>query len=140
MVASGFSTTTMNAVLNNLFGQTASPTTATHYIRLCATVDKAGSVTGEPSGGSYAAVTVDNNHTTWTTASTETLQNDIAFTFPAATGDWGTVSMFFIANHGTNTGSAVLAYGTLTVAKAISSGDTASFAIGDLDVTMVVTT
>jgi hypothetical protein len=30
----------------------------------------------------------------------------------------------------------MLAYGTLTVAKTIGTGDTAKFAVGDLDVTL----
>ena len=42
--------------------------------------------------------------------------------------------------HLTNTGAAVIAYGALGTSKAITTGDTASFAAGDLDITLTATT
>lgn len=84
----------------------------------------------EVSGGSYARVTCN----TWDAASGGASDNTAAITFAEATADWGTVVGFAICDHDT-TGN-MLAWGTLTTPKAIGTGDTASFAAGDLDLTL----
>lgn len=143
MVASGFTTAEMNTVLGLLFGASGSPFTApaTLYVGLATgSIAADGTVTGEPSGNNYARVTVTNTDTNWNTAVNGTVTNKLAFTFPQASGSWGTVANFFIATHLTDTGSAVIAYGALGTSKAITTGDTASFAIGDLDITLTATT
>jgi len=88
-------------------------------------------------GGSYARVTVDNDKTTWSAASGGALSNAIVFTFPQATGDWGTITHFAIWDHATATAAVnLIAHGALSTIKAIDNGDTARFAIGELDVTL----
>jgi hypothetical protein len=142
MVASGFCTTWMNTLLGLIFGAVGSPYSApgTLYFGLCTNVDGAGSITGEPASGSYARKSITNDTNLWNSAANGALDNKAAITFVTATGSWGTLTMFFIANHLTNTGSAIIAYGTLDVSKAITSGDTPSFAAGDLDILLTPTT
>lgn len=84
----------------------------------------------EVSGGSYARVTCN----TWDAASGGATANTGAITFAEATADWGTVTHFAILDHA-STGN-LLAWGALTTPKAVGTGDTASFAAGDLDVTL----
>jgi hypothetical protein len=132
----------MNTILGLLFGVVGSPYTApeTLYFGLATGAIAAnGTVTGEPASGSYARKSVTNDTALWNTAANGALDNKIAITFVTATASWGTILNFFIANHLTNTGAAIIAYGTLTVSKAITTGDTASFAIGDLDISLTAT-
>ena len=87
----------------------------------------------EVTGGSYARVAVTNNATNWPAAAAGLKSNGTAITFPAATAGWGTCVAFAILDD--PTAGNFLYWGDLTVSKAVNSGDTASFAIGDLDVT-----
>lgn len=95
-----------------------------------------GSTAGEVSGGAYARVSRTNNSTNWPAASgtTATKSNGTAITFPQATASWGTVTYFCIID--APTAGNILGWGALTQSKAIGAGDTAAFAIGDLDVTL----
>lgn len=61
-------------------------------------------------------------------------ENSQTVTFAQATGDMGTVTHFAICNKTTNGNH--MAWGALSASRVISSGDTASFATGDLDVTL----
>lgn len=142
MVASGFTTLWMNTILGLIFGAAGSPYTAPSnlYIGLATAVAADGTVTGEPSGNNYARVTVGNSSTNWNTAANGAVDNKTAITFPQASGSWGTLDTFFIANHLTNGGSAVIAYGTLSEEKTIGTNDTPSFAIGALDISLTATT
>lgn len=92
-----------------------------------------GSTAGECSGGSYARVAVTNNGTNWPAASGGAKSNGAAITFPQATGSWGTATYFAILD--ADTAGNILYWGQLGTSKAITSGDTPSFAIGDLDIT-----
>ena len=70
----------------------------------------------------------------WNTASGGATSNAQALAFPQATGSWGTVDYFALydaASGGNRTGS-----GLLSQSKTIGSGDTASFAVGELDVSL----
>lgn len=122
-------------ILDYVFGATAYSSPANLYIGLStSTIAEAGTGITEPVGGSYARVTVANNKTTWTTATgtpTE-VSNAIIIAFVQATANWGIITDFFIAD--AITGGNILGYGSLTVTKTISTGDTASFAIGDFDI------
>jgi len=142
MVASGFCTAWMNIILGLLFGAVGSPYSApgTLYFGLATAVDGAGTVTGEPSGNNYARKDITNDTALWNTPSSGLVDNKVAITFNTASGAWGTLDTFFIANHATNTGAAIIAYGTLAVEKTISDGDTPSFGAGDLDIQLNPTT
>lgn len=141
MVASGFCTTWMNTILGLLFGAVGSPYTApaTLYFGLCTGVAADGTVTGEPSGGSYARKSITNDTSLWNTAANGALDNKIAITFVAATGAWGTLDTFFISDSATLGSTHTIAYGTLDVEKTITDGDTPSFAIGALDISLTAT-
>jgi hypothetical protein len=62
------------------------------------------------------------------------VSNNAVITFPAASGGaWGTIVGFAILT--ALTGGSILMWGTLTVNKTVSDGDTASFAVGQLTLT-----
>ena len=79
-------------------------------------------------------VEVANSTANWGVASGGAITNTAAISFTEATGDWGTVTYFFIAT--SSTGTTILGYGDLGTAKAVTTGDTVSFAVGDLDITV----
>lgn len=121
-----------NAVLNHLFDGSAY-TAPTIHIGL-STADPLDNATGlaEPSGGSYARIATAT--TDWDTSSAGATANTNELSFPEATASWGTCTHFALFDAGT--AGNMLAHGSLSVAKTIGSGDTAKFAIGDLDVTL----
>ena len=136
-MAGSFSNDLEDKVLDHILGGGDYSRLATVYIGLwTATLDdtSTGSTAGECTGGSYARVSITNNATNWPAASSGAKANGAAITFPQATGSWGTATDFAILSAAT--AGDILGYGDLTVSKAISSGDTASFAIGELDVTL----
>lgn len=124
-----------NELLDHVFGNAAYTAPATLYVALSTTTptDDGGNFT-EPSGNGYDRVDVTNNATNFPAASGGAKANGTAITFAQASGSWGTVTHFGI--YDANTAGNLLGWGALTVSKAISSGDTASFAIGDLDITL----
>ena len=131
------------AILDYLLGATAlavPPTTATPVYVALSTAAYSDAATGaamtEVSGNAYARVAVANNTTNWpasTGTSPAQKQNGTAITFPAATGSWGTVTSFYIVDAAAN--GNVLYGGDLSVAKAIASGDTATFAANSITIT-----
>lgn len=124
-----------NELLDHVFGGGDYTRPATVYIALSTTTitDAGGNMT-EPSGGAYARAAVTNNATNWPAASGGAKSNGTAITFATATASWGTVIDFAIMD--ASTSGNMLGYGTLTASKTIDNGDTASFAIGYLDITL----
>lgn len=100
-------------------------------------------VAQEPAIGanSYARVAVTNNTTNWPAATVQAVspgwlkQNGAAVGFPTASGSWGTVAGFLISD-AASAGN-LIAFGALSVAQAIGSGNTPSFAINALSITLV---
>lgn len=89
----------------------------------------------EPSGGSYARVSVTNNTTNWPgpTSGNATVSNNSAVTFPAPTANWGVIFGFVITD--ASTGGNALIYSALTTPKTVNSGDAApSFSASALTV------
>lgn len=131
-----FTNYTEDLTLDYLFGTTAK--WATLFVGLSTkNIDDAGSTStiSEPSStAAYARVAVANTTANWAASTGGLKTNVAAVTFPEATGDWGTITDFFIAT--SSTGYTLVAASTLTVAKAVTSGDTLSFAIGDIDITL----
>lgn len=124
---------------------------ATLYVGLwtnAATLDdtSTGSTANECSGTGYARVAITSSLANWagtqsagsTTASSGTggtTSNNAAITFPAPTGNWGTLSYFGICD--ASTGGNMLLYGALTTPKTVNSGDAApTFSIGALTFTL----
>jgi hypothetical protein len=117
-------------VLDHLTGK-ASFTMPTAYVGLyTATPSDAGGGT-EVSGGSYARV--ETAGTDWAAASGGATSNAAAITFPEATANWGTVKQFGLFDDAS--AGNLLYWGDLTASKPIYTGDTASFAIGEIDIT-----
>lgn len=125
-----------NRILDHLLGGPDFNRPATIFLALstAAYSDSAtGSSMSEVSGGGYARVAVSNNTTNWPNASGSQKANGEVFTFPAATGNWGTVQSFYIVD--ASSGGNCLYGADLTVARTIASGDTASFAVGSIVIT-----
>lgn len=87
----------------------------------------------EVTGGAYARVSFTNNATNWPASASGLKSNGVAVTFATATANWGTIVAFGIFD--AVTGGNLLYWADLTTSKAVNNGDTASFAIGDIDVT-----
>ena len=110
------------------------------WIALFTTAPDDASTSGSPSpgvevtGGSYVRLQVTNNATNWPAASGGAKANGTALTFVQASADWGTVVAFAICDVVSGAGN-ILYWGAISPTKNIQSGDTASFAIGDLDIT-----
>lgn len=133
-MAGSFADFLENELLDHVFGAAAYSAPATLYVGLyTATPSDAGGGT-EVSGGAYERVSVTNNATNFPAASGGAKANGTAITFPQASASWGTVSQFGIFD--ASTAGNLLVWGDLTASKTIDSGDTASFAIGELDITL----
>jgi len=87
----------------------------------------------EVSGGSYARVAVTNNATNFPAAVAGAKANGTEITFPKATADWGLCGAFAILD--ADSGGNFMYWGDLTDNKDVKNGDTAKFAVGDLDIT-----
>lgn len=122
-----------NAVLAKVFNATAFPATATIHVALftAAPTDAGGGT--EVATGSYARVAVTANTTNFPAPSGGAIANGTAITFPTASASWGVVTHFGLFD--ASTAGNLLYWGALTASKTVDSGDTVSFAIGDLDVT-----
>jgi len=85
----------------------------------------------EVSGNSYS-----RQSASWTAGSSPggTTDNSGAISFTASGGNWGTVSHIGIFD--ASSSGNLLWHGALTASKTISDGDTLSFAIGALDLTL----
>lgn len=119
-----------NKVLDHINGK-SSFTMPTAYVALfTAAPSDAGGGT-EVSGGSYARVATSG--ATWTAASAGATSNAAAVTFPTASASWGTVTHYALFD--ASSSGNMLRWAALTASKTIGSGDTASFAIGALQMT-----
>lgn len=138
-----FSNRTAQALLNSLFGKTSNfgalALAPTIYVGLSSTTPtEAGTNVTEPSGGSYARVaTVAADWNAATSADPSVVDNANAITFAAATADWLSAAdlTHFVLYDALTTGN-FLGSGDLSVAKPVLNGDTPSFPVGALDVTL----
>ena len=121
-----------NEILDHLFGK-GSYTPPTIYVGL-STANPTDDASGlaEPSGNSYARAATAGAD--WNVASGGMIDNANDITFPEASGSWGTITHFALFD--ATSGGNMLAHGSLSVSKSISSGDTAKFAAGDLDISL----
>lgn len=118
-----FSNYLEDAVLNHVFGSgsgTYTPASTLYVALFTSAPNDTGASSGtEVSGGGYARQTG-----TFTTSS-GTASNDSAIEYPTATADYGTVVAMGIFD--ASSGGNLLAYGTLTTSKNVSSGDVLRF-------------
>lgn len=138
-MSSGTSTYWANHLLDLVLGASAFSAPATVYAALfTASPTAAGSVTNEATGGSYARAAITNNSTNWPNASAGVKSNGTAITFTTATASWSSgtnmtdAALWDSLSASTNE----LYFGTLTTAKPVLNGDTASFGVGALAMTV----
>lgn len=127
----GFSDYVENKVLDHVVGKT-SFTMPTAYIALfTAAPSDAGGGT-ECTGGSYARkVTAGSD---WTAASGGSTSNAAVIAFATPSGSWGTATHFALMD--ASTAGNQLGWAALTTPQAIGTGNTVSFAIGALVITL----
>jgi hypothetical protein len=117
-------------VLNHVFGGTAYTAPGTLYLGLHTSnpaEDDSGTEVST-SGTAYARQTVAF------TTSGDTTSNTAAVEYPTATASYGTVS--HVGVYDAPTAGNLLAYGALTISKAIATGDVLRIPAGDLDITL----
>lgn len=133
-MAGSFSDFLENELLDHVFGAAAYTAPATVYVALytVAPTDAGGGT--EVTGGAYARVAVTNNATNFPAASGGAKSNGTVITFPTATANWGTVVAFAILDAAA--GGNFLCWADLAVNKTVNNGDTAEFAVNDLDITL----
>jgi hypothetical protein len=119
-----------NEWIKHIFGGTAYTDPVSVHLALGTAADDTG-ITGEPSTGNYARAAISCG-----AAAARAISNDVAITFPQASGDWGTMTHWVIFDAAT-TGNP-LAWGTINggTGTAVNTNDTASMAIGQIVVTV----
>ena len=125
---SSFSEYLENAVLNYVFRNTGTPTTATVYLALytVAPTDAGGGT--QVTGGGYARQAI-----TFGASSAGAIANTSAVAFTASGAAYGTVVAVGVFD--ALTAGNLLAWDAITSAV-IGDGDTLNFAIGDIDITL----
>ena len=124
---------------DSLLGDTAWTIPATYICLLTATASDSTAGTEVTNANAYARLLCNNDSATspyWSAYTAGTYDNVQDLTFVTATGSWGTVSDFKIADSGTHAGGNDLIWGTLSSSKTVDNNDTFKFAAGDLDVTL----
>ncbi len=134
-----FSETIANEIIDHFTGRGTWTAPTTIYIGLSSTTP---TVTGtnvtEPSGGAYAREEVPS--TAWVIAATSLTSNNAEEAFPVATADWlSAANLTDLVMYDAVTAGTFLAWKALTVAKPVTNGDTAKFAIGDIDIVLAGT-
>lgn len=121
-----------DGLLNHMFGK-GSYVPPTIYVGL-STADPGDSGAGlnEPNGNGYARV--GTTEADWNCATSGLLDNASMILLGPATGNWGTVTHFALFDAAT--GGHLLVHGVLAQPKTITSGDSARFAGGELNVTL----
>lgn len=120
-------------LLDHVFGAAAYSAPANVYFSLHS-ADPGEDGSNELSGNNYARVQKTNNKTTFTVAAAGQVDNDVEIAFPAASGDWSEATHFGVWD-GAGADN-FLVGGALDDPKTVQDGDTASFAAGDMSVTM----
>lgn len=122
-----------NKLLDHVLGGVDYVRPATVFIALYTVAPSDAGGGTEVTGGSYARAAVTNNATNFPAAAGGAKANGTEITFVQATANWGTVvaASIFDAVSGGN----LLYHGTLTVNKAIDSGDTAKFPASSINIT-----
>lgn len=132
---SAFSDYLEDKIADSVFRGAAFPTIANVYIGLATAAPTDAGVFNEvANSGSYARVQVAATTALWGALGAD-VSNVGTITFPTATGDWAAATHFFIADASTHNGGNMLYKAALTNSRTVTSGGTASFAAGELDVT-----
>lgn len=117
-----------NKILDHIFGKDGLAPPIIYLGLSTAEPAEDGTDLAEPSGNAYERV--QTSASDWNISAGGSLDNLSDVTFAMATGNWGTITHF--AMFDAATGGNILAYGSLSPSKVISSGDIAKFVAGDL--------
>jgi hypothetical protein len=128
---SSFTDYTENKVLDHIVGKTSFTMPSVWIALFTAAPSDTGGGT-EATGGSYARKSTAGAD--WAAASGGATSNANAITFVTPTGSWGTITHFALMDAAT-TGN-MLAWAPLTTPQAVGTGNTVSFAVGELDITL----
>ncbi|MAL86560.1 MAG: hypothetical protein CMI23_09440 [Opitutae bacterium] len=123
-----FSNYLEDAVLNHVFGGSSYTAPTTLYVALFTSAPSDTGGGTEVSGGAYA------RQTGAFTVSSGTASNSSAIEYPTATADYGTVVAMGIFD--ASSGGNLLAYGSLTTSKNVSTGDVLRFNASAIDITL----
>ena len=95
-------------------------------------------ITEVTNANNYSRATLNPLDANWaaTDGSNGITSNLSAITFAQASGSWGTISHIAICDSATWGAGNVLFHGALSVSKTVNNGDTLSFQIGDLVITL----
>lgn len=137
----GFTDFLEQALLDHIFEDPIYTPAASIWIGITDTTPtEAGGNFVEESAGSYARVLTDDTDWSAATGGPPTAKTTISPTvFPTATADWKSgndMAFFGLFDLVTVNGGNLLAFGAITTPKAVQNGDTATFAIGDLTITL----
>lgn len=121
------------------FGNTAFAVAATHYIALSTTTPAADGTNFTEPVSNYARVAFTNNSTNWHPAPSQPgtgqrQSNAIQINFVQASGLWGVVT--YVGIWDALSGGNLLAFQVLNASQTINIGDTLSFAVDALTVTL----
>lgn len=117
-----------------VFGKISNPFPSTLYFAL-STTTPANDGTGvtEPSGGSYARVSVTNDSTNFPATGTDRSKaNGAVITYPTATGNWGTCTHFVVFD--ASSSGNMIAWGVLSSPITVTTGVQPEFAVGGLTI------
>lgn len=121
-------------------GSMTKPTVLAVALCTAATSDSqtGATITEVTNANNYSRTSLNPLDANWaaTNGSNGITSNSSAITFPQASGSWGTVSHIAICDSATWGAGNVLFHGALAVSKTINNGDTFSFQIGDLQITL----
>lgn len=133
-------TYTENKILDAWFGKQSYTVPSTIYAGICTACNSAGTVTGEPTIGTYGyarvAITNSDVSTTWGSASSGVKANTHGIVqFPTITGTaWGTLTVCFFSDAAT--GGNILWYGNIASPLVTSVGMAPFIATSNLQVTL----
>ena len=118
-----------SALLNHIFRNTAFIQPATIAVALCtaAPVDSdTGATIPEVVGGGYARKEIARADANWT-LSTHSVDNTALTAFPAATGNWGTVTHIALLDNTIIGAGNILFHGPIDAPKIVGVGNTFEF-------------
>ena len=123
-----------NKLLEEVVGKTAYTMPTAYIALLTATPDDAdtGSTITEPVAMNYARIATTG--ASWGAASGGSISNAAILSSNVASGDWGEITHFALCDAAT-TGN-VLLWGSLTTSTTVLNGDSLSFAVGSLIITL----
>jgi len=124
-----------NKILEHVVGKTSFTMPATVYVALFTVAPTGEDGTGgtEASAGNYVRKSTAGSD--WGAAANGAITNAEDITFvEAATTNWGTMNGFALFD--AESGGNMIAWGDITVPKAINIGDAARFEAGDLDISI----